>query len=503
MTAETNNQPKPKVKEPQKPPPMAETVTPEYGAYAVGRATAGVGAAPAPAEQTHLDPATSVFTDIIMRQMVAGAPWAAPEDKTARPLRQSAILRSQQTHGNRLVQQMLSHRPSLVQRQEPEPAAAAAATAQLGPFTVTTYAQLVSVARVAAADLKSEAKDVPAGETVRVDAEKLADDWQGWESFLVGQGDAALSEAAASQAKLWYGEYEKARDELDKYQKRKAAEELEALESKMADAQAQIDALPAKFDDLMRAAFLNQKTDILSQINNVFSTALDCSLAIVELRDQVTQAVNILGTSSSRASELISKYQPMAGALNKVMAGYSAIKSAISLLSGGSGPTELDKSFDKVSTLTGAVSAAGTLLGASAAFTLYANLYLVPVATKLIGIAQKIVREHNHLLNRLSMEEGDLDSVDWSVEPGGREMYEFMTNVMKAADSTGVPDPIPKTIGSYFVDNKDNLEAGAGVELPTKGFWFWEKVDPKKIKYWVFKNRQSLWMMFYGSHKPS
>ncbi|HRQ36766.1 MAG TPA: hypothetical protein PLD25_02495 [Chloroflexota bacterium] len=476
---------------------------PEIGSYAAGWEKAATGVSPTPTNQIPLNPAASVFTNVVMRQLASGTPSEIPGHKTARPLRQTAVLRSQQIQGNQHVQRLVSQRLALVQRQEPEPAAAApAVTVQLGPFTVTTYSQLLAVARVAAAELKTEAEAIPAGETVRADAEKLADDWKGWESFLSGQGESPLSEAAANQAKLWYDEYEKAKEALDKFQKRKAAEELEELESKMADAQAQIDALPAKFDDLMRAAFLNQKTDMLSQINNVFSTALDCSLAIVELQDQVKQAVNILGTTSSRASEMISKYQPLATALNKVLAGYSAIKSAISLLSGGSGPTELDKSFDKVGTLTGAVSAAGTLLGTSAAFTLYVNLYMVPVATKLIGIAQKIVREHNHLLNRLSMEEGNLDSVDWSVEPGGREMYEFMTNVMKAADSTGVPDPVPKSIGAYFVDNKDNLEAGAGVELPTKGFWFWEKVDPKKIKYWVFKNRQNLWMMFYGSHKP-
>ncbi|MBL1129609.1 MAG: hypothetical protein HND44_14110 [Chloroflexi bacterium] len=108
MTTETSNQPKPKAKEPQKPPPTAETVTAEFGSHAVGRATAGAGVSPTPHNQTRLNPTTSVFTSIVMRQMASGMPLEMPGHKTARGLRETALLRMQQQQGNTAVQHLVA-----------------------------------------------------------------------------------------------------------------------------------------------------------------------------------------------------------------------------------------------------------------------------------------------------------------------------------------------------------------------------------------------------------
>lgn len=110
MTAETNNQPKPKVKEPQKPPPMAETVTPAFGTYTVGRSTAGEGA-PGPPNQPHLNPAASVFASVIWRQIAEDGVLSVPDERSTRSLRQAMVLRMQQQQGNMATQQMLRNQP--------------------------------------------------------------------------------------------------------------------------------------------------------------------------------------------------------------------------------------------------------------------------------------------------------------------------------------------------------------------------------------------------------
>lgn len=114
MTAETNNQPKPKVKEPQKPPPTMETATPEFGSYAVERATAGAGASPGSPNQPHLSTAASVFAAVLMRQTAAGAPAEMPAHKTARPLRQAALVQFQRQQGNAAAQRHLAYRRDAV-----------------------------------------------------------------------------------------------------------------------------------------------------------------------------------------------------------------------------------------------------------------------------------------------------------------------------------------------------------------------------------------------------
>jgi len=46
------------------------------------------------------------------------------------------------------------------------------------------------------------------------------------------------------------------------------------------------------------------------------------------------------------------------------------------------------------------------------------------------------------------------------------------------------------------------LDEGTGDEVPTTGFWFWKHTDEEKIRYWIFKNRKSVWAMLYGSITP-
>jgi hypothetical protein len=43
------------------------------------------------------------------------------------------------------------------------------------------------------------------------------------------------------------------------------------------------------------------------------------------------------------------------------------------------------------------------------------------------------------------------------------------------------------------------LEAGAGEEVPTEGWWFWRDLSTERARRWLFNNRDRVWGMFYGS----
>ena len=122
------------------------------------------------------------------------------------------------------------------------------------------------------------------------------------------------------------------------------------------------------------------------------------------------------------------------------------------------------------------------------------------MASAAASAASKLIHAHNHELNMFSLQTGS-SAIDWSVEPGGEPMYRFMTTVMQAGDSSGVPDPIPETIIEYFDDHQDKLEMGTQKTMPTEG-WIFKDIDPIKVRRWVYSNRRTLWSMFYGKLPP-
>jgi hypothetical protein len=102
MTAETNTQPKPKVKEPQRPPPVVESVTGRYG-WEIGRSVSSAGGSPPSQDSGQLNSTTAVFTNIVMRQMAEGEQVHMPKERTRRPLRQAMVMYIQQQQGNTAV----------------------------------------------------------------------------------------------------------------------------------------------------------------------------------------------------------------------------------------------------------------------------------------------------------------------------------------------------------------------------------------------------------------
>jgi hypothetical protein len=106
------------------------------------------------------------------------------------------------------------------------------------------------------------------------------------------------------------------------------------------------------------------------------------------------------------------------------------------------------------------------------------------------------------MLNQLEIAQGNLNDVDWSVEPGGRAAFDFMVLVMHAEGYYEIPSAIPGAVDELITDSEDEFSKGTGEEVPTKGFWFWKHTNPNKIRQWLFNHRQAVWAMLYGSVTP-
>jgi hypothetical protein len=100
-------------------------------------------------------------------------------------------------------------------------------------------------------------------------------------------------------------------------------------------------------------------------------------------------------------------------------------------------------------------------------------------------------------VNRISVAvTGDLMYPE--AEPGGQETFDLMVAVMHASDPSGVPE-IRDRVETYLYDHREKLEAGAEESVPTSGWWFWEDIDSRRARTWLFNHRKRVWAMFYGS----
>ncbi len=371
-------------------------------------------------------------------------------------------------------------------------------TVQLGGLTASTHGHLLAALHYFVGLIRQELEDVDAGVSARRRAEELLSNARELEPYLRSRQDQPLDELAASQARLWHTEFVGALEDLQSYKRRRAAEQLAEAQGPIAEAQRRLEAQQPRLDDLMRAAFLAENPGLLEQVTGAVSNSLDTGLALSELsRDLASDVARI--RSGTGALPPVGEYTRLLVGLNRALAAYSLLTTALS--GGGGGRTAMSEGANRVSAAAGAASSLGTLMGLSATFSLYCNLYLVPAATAAMAAVRRIITQHNHELNLLAMEMGE-GTIDWSVEPGGEPMYRFMGAVMAAGDAEGVPDPVPAAVSSYFVDQGDALQTGTGQEVPTTGMWFWTRTDPARIRRWVFRNRRNLWAMFYGSLRP-
>jgi hypothetical protein len=371
----------------------------------------------------------------------------------------------------------------------------------MGSITVTTFAELLAASHLLKSQLTTEAAEVPVGEPSRTAADDLVKQEQGWEPFLESKGSDALDQTAVGQATVWYQTFTGARQNLEKYKKAKARADMVKTAAETDQARAPVDAIPSQMADYKRRAFLAKDDELLEKITNTLGKALQVSSALIEIHEKCMEMVGWLSNEISHVDELVEKFGPIAEGAHKVVAAYEGLSSALTILRGGEGATEVDQATSKASAGLGVAGAAGSLTGMASAYMVYFGI-LLSAGQSCLKVVGAIIREHSHEFNRLFIAQGDLNSVDWSAEPGGRETFNFMVLVMHADSSTGIPTPMPKAVDDLMVKSGEEFKAGTGEEVPTQGFWFWKHTDPDKLKYWLMKNRDSVWAMLYGSISP-
>jgi hypothetical protein len=193
-------------------------------------------------------------------------------------------------------------------------------------------------------------------------------------------------------------------------------------------------------------------------------------------------------TTNARVAKLLS----VADGLNKALAGWQLFDASLAVISGGK--TSSDRTSAGIALASRAASAGGTLLGASGFFSLYTNLYIGPMVGRILGQIDQLKDRLSTGRNRPYIQLGSLDQVDWSIEPGGREMYEFMHGVMRAHSAADIK-AIPAAVGKYFSKHQADFDAGAprrhGVDI--------DYADVKAKREWIFGFRDDIWGMLYGA----
>lgn len=417
------------------------------------------------------------------------------------------LLTLQQAAGNQAVGQFL-------QRNGPTTTTGADPTAPtvaftLGGVTIATYSDATAALRLWCAQLGTESETLTE-EKVAVPATLESTRERGLEhaELLAGGEAEPLDRGNADDLRAWHANYIKAINTARAAQAleaaaraRAAAAELQALADKLVE-------LEPPLRDVQRARFRGGDEDGLLQtadaIANVLNTGLVAKAAIEQTLD-VAADLRALASSAAASSKAIDISRTVRTVLsvldriNKAWAAFQLARAAIDLVSGSK--TEMESARRGVAAMSTVVGAGGTLLNASAGFTLYTNLYLGPMTSACLSMLAKLEDLISKSTNRAWIELGKLDFVNWSLEPGGRKMFDFMLQVMQAGSASQVPNP-PETVDDYFVDNEDDFSAGVGShggELPTEGWWLWKKTDKPKIKRWAFKNREHLWAMLYGA----
>jgi len=167
-------------------------------------------------------------------------------------------------------------------------------------------------------------------------------------------------------------------------------------------------------------------------------------------------------------------------------------------------PTEqalghLTRAYNTASTLT-------SLLGISVPMYGILTGHIGPALTAISrcwGRVENQLRHQNDIWYELYGEE----MVDWSVEPGGRAVHDYLARVFQASGPGGVP-PIPDGVGQFFLDNRAVLNAAMRAmgeeEMPTERvLWIlWHRIQRDQFKAWIFYNREMVWRLIYGTGRP-
>jgi len=418
------------------------------------------------------------------------------------------VLALQRTAGNRAVGQMIARNGPTAPAADPT---AAAEPFELGGYTISSYGTAAQVLRLWCLQLEEERAALAEG-GVAVPESLAATRKSGLEYVDLLQGGEAepLDKGNAEDLRKWHGDYVAAINAGRAAQATEAAARAAAAAKELQSLIDQLESLTPALREVQRSKFRGGDEDGLLETADAVAGVLDTALVTkdaIEKTLEVAEQLRFMAATaktSKTAIDVASKVRTTLGVLeqiNKAWATFQLARAAIDVVSGGK--TEAEGGRKAVGAMATTISAGGTLLGASVGFTLYSNLYIGPMTSACLAMLAKIEDMISKSTNRAWIELGRFEYVNWSLEPGGRAMFDFMLKLMRAESSAGVPTPAG-AVDEYLVKYSDEFSAGAGKkggELPTEGMLFWEETDKGKIKSWAFRNRDSLWGMLYGAAK--
>ncbi len=394
----------------------------------------------------------------------------------------------------------------IVQRSDPT---APTAPFELGGLTIATYADAAAALRLWCSDLSDESAMLTQGK-VAVPAELSAARKNGLAhaELLVGGEGEALDGGNVDDIRAWHGHDVKAMSASQRAQSFEAAVRARTAADELRETTEKLEELLPALHEVQRARFRGGDEDGLLATADAIATVLDTGLVAktaieqtLEVAAELRQLGGMPSPSKSAMAEKVTRTLEVLEKINKAWAAFQLARVAVDLVSGSK--TDMGGAHKGVAGMATIMSAGGTLLNASVGFTLYSNLYIGPMTAACLNMLTKLEDLVSKSTNRAWIELGKFDNVNWSLEPGGRKMFDFMLVLMLAGSPSAVPQPTG-AVDDYFVDNKDDFSAGvgkAGGELPTEGWWLWEDTDPDQITRWAFKNRDHLWGMLYGAAK--
>lgn len=332
---------------------------------------------------------------------------------------------------------------------------------------------------------------------------RLATSTQAEISRLRRDSSAALNDDTLERAAEWLDSYESAYTDIDTARTRAAAAKLNEAAATINKSDGQLSTVTDQLRDRQRQAMLaNDSKSILAttdMMQTVLDTALVLKQSVLDIRklnvEILAEELKWLGKGTPPSAKWIPGVLDIATKIDKVYAVFTLARAGYAMAMGGA--TEAEEGRTAISAMSTVVGAGFTLMNASAGLTVYANLYIGPMVNRCLEMIAKL--EGMIAAQNLScMKEGMWDLVVWRVEPGGRHLFDFMCQVMAASGSEAIPNP-PDTVAKLMLNRQDALKAGTREEVPTKGMWFWEKLDAAKVKRWLFAHRLEVWAMFYGS----
>ena len=421
-----------------------------------------------------------------------------------------------------------SSRPAPLARQ-PAPAAGSGVKNKEGILDgahIKTYGDAAEFLTSRAAELEKE-RGLILGDTAPAPPSlfNAADEARRLAATCRAGGSGPIDEVTYDEVDAWYTKAGKAMAEGEDARIALAAQKLREIKLKAEEGDRVAADTQAKLADKRAAAFAKSDSSILGKIFKLSEALAKAGIAFKLMKERALETERVLETPMATAARVAAaqggpnvgkisasyklpqatEMAPVLQAARTVIAAIDVAMAAAELLSPKKSESEKAKSDIKAAVkMTGAV---GTLIGAASGVNIMLSFYIGPMTDaclKALGGLEDVGRT----VNRDLIAQGLYDKVNWSLEPGGRAVFDFMLAVRNASGPEAVPSPVPKAVADYFVDNKSEIEAGVtggdeGEAMPTTGHWFWKKTDPKKIAKWVFDHKQYLWEIFYGSKQPN